>query len=134
MRLQRLARQAVLLLPVGFVTLFLILPLAFTVVVSFWKRALLRLEPAFILTNYTDFLNGTRLTVLGRSFLVSVEATALGLLIAYPIAYFLARKARPATTRIVLLLLTVPFLINYIIRAFAWTYLLGRTGPINSAL
>jgi ABC-type spermidine/putrescine transport system permease subunit I len=28
----------------------------------------------------------------------------------------------------------VPFLINYIIRAFAWTSLLGRTGPVNIAL
>jgi ABC-type spermidine/putrescine transport system permease subunit I len=28
----------------------------------------------------------------------------------------------------------VPFLINYIIRTFAWTFLLGRTGPINTTL
>ena len=28
----------------------------------------------------------------------------------------------------------MPFLINYIIRTFAWTYLLGRAGPINSLL
>jgi len=34
----------------------------------------------------------------------------------------------------VLLLFTAPFLVNYIIRAFAWTYLLGRTGPVNSLL
>jgi len=118
----------------AFVTLFLILPLAFTLVVSFWKRAMLSMQPAFVLTNYADFLTGTRLAVLWRSFLVSIEATAIGLLIAYPIAYFLARKARPAATRIVLLLFTVPFLVNYIIRTFAWTYLLGRTGPINALI
>lgn len=134
MWLQRAGRQGFLLLPVAFVAVFLILPLAFTVVVSFWKRALLKLVPAFVFTNYSDFLTGTRLTVLSRSFLVSTEATAIGLLIAYPIAYFLARKAKAETTRVVLLLFTVPFLINYIIRAFAWTYLLGRTGPVNSAL
>jgi ABC-type spermidine/putrescine transport system permease subunit I len=34
----------------------------------------------------------------------------------------------------VLLLFTVPFLVNYIIRAFAWTWLLGRGGPINALL
>jgi ABC-type spermidine/putrescine transport system permease subunit I len=32
------------------------------------------------------------------------------------------------------LLFAVPFLINYIIRTFAWTYLLGRTGPVNASL
>ena len=58
----------------------------------------------------------------------------LSLLIAYPIAYFLARKASPRSARIVLLLFTIPFLINYIIRNVAWTGLLGRTGTINTPL
>ncbi len=133
-RLNALARRAFLLLPVAFMVVFLLLPLVIMVVVSFWKRAMLKMVPAIIFTNYTDFLSGTRLSVLGRSFAVATEATVIGLLIAYPIAYYLARHAKPATTRLVLLLFTVPFLVNYIIRAFAWTYLLGRTGPINSGL
>ena len=61
-------------------------------------------------------IEGARLDVLQRSLVVAVEATALSLLIAYPIAYFLARKVAPATARIVLVLFTVPFLINYIVR------------------
>jgi ABC-type spermidine/putrescine transport system permease subunit I len=133
-RLQRWARRGFLLLPILFMATFLLLPLGFMVVVSFWKRAMLKMEPAFVVTNYTDFLSGARLPVLGRSFAVAVEATVIGLLIAYPIAYYLARTARPSRTRLVLLLFTVPFLINYVIRAFAWTFLLGRTGPVNSAL
>src|ERR1051325_3465652 len=128
------ARRGFLLLPMAFVTLFLVFPLAFMLVVSFWKRSVINMRPAFVLNNYADFLAGTRLPVLGRSFLISIEATAIGLLIAYPIAYFLARKARPSWTRVVLLLFAVPFLVNYIIRTFAWSYLLGRTGPINAAL
>ncbi len=127
-------RRAFLLLPAAFVTLFLILPLAFTFLVSFWKRSMLGMRPGFVFANYAEFLTGTRLTVLGRSFVISAEATLIGLLIAYPIAYFLARKVRPRATRLVLLLFTVPFLVNYIIRTFAWTYLLGRTGPVNALL
>jgi ABC-type spermidine/putrescine transport system permease subunit I len=134
MRLETAARRAFLLLPIGFVSIFLIVPLAFTVAVSFWRRSLFKLTPDFLLNNYVDFLAGPRLKVLVRSFTVSIEATALGILIAYPIAYFLARKARPDKARLALLLFTAPFLINYIIRAFAWTYLLGRTGPVNSLL
>jgi ABC-type spermidine/putrescine transport system permease subunit I len=129
-----LLRRAYLLLPVIFMTAFLLLPLGFMVVVSFWQRSLLKMIPAFSLASYTDFLTGARLPVLGRSFVVSIEATAISLLIAYPIAYYLARHARPSRTRLVLLLITVPFLVNYVIRAFAWTYLLGRTGPVNTAL
>jgi ABC-type spermidine/putrescine transport system permease subunit I len=131
---QYLARRIFLLMPIAFMVAFLLLPLLFMVVISFWKRALLKMEPAFVLSNYIDFLSGTRLVVLGRSFVIAAEATAIGLLVAYPIAYVLARRAKPATSRLVLLLFTAPFLVNYIIRAFAWTYLFSRTGPINSVL
>ncbi len=127
-------RRLFLLTPLLFMGVCLLLPLVFMVVVSFWKRALLKMTPAFDLANYADFLTGTRLPVLGRSFLVAIEATSIGLLIAYPIAYYLARHAKASTTRLVLMLLTVPFLINYVIRALGWTSLLGRTGPINTAL
>jgi ABC-type spermidine/putrescine transport system permease subunit I len=126
--------RAFLGLPIAFLAVFLLAPLALTIAVSFWERAGLLIRPAFTLTSYLAFFEGVRLLVLERSLFVSLEATALSLLIAYPIAYFLAFKAKPAATRTVLLLFTVPFLVNYIIRTFAWTYLLGRTGPINSLL
>ena len=128
------ARRTLLLLPAAFVAVFLILPLGFMFVVSFWRRSVISMRPAFQLANYADFLAGSRLPVLGRSFAISIEATILGLLFAYPIAYVMARKLKPTTTRLLLFLFTVPFLVNYIIRTFAWTYLLGRTGPINTAV
>ena len=130
---RRIARWIFLASPIGFVGLFLLAPLGITVAIGFWERAGLKLRPAFSLASYVEFFEGVRLQVLARSLLVSVEATAISLLIAYPIAYFLAFKARPNATRAVLMLFTVPFLINYIIRTFAWTWLLGRTGPINRA-
>jgi ABC-type spermidine/putrescine transport system permease subunit I len=134
MTLRTLARRALLLVPIVFVAGFLLVPIALTFVVSFWERAGLRMLPAFTLDSYEAIISGARLIVLERSLVVAIEATLLSLLIAYPIAYFLARKASPPATRLVLMLFTVPFLINYIIRSFSWTYLLSRTGPINSAL
>lgn len=108
-------------------TVFVLVPLGLTIVVSFWQRVGLRARPAFTLASYLDFFQGARVTCprtqpsdIGRG--------------DCDIAYVLAYKTRPNTTRTVLLLLTAPFLINYIIRTFAWTYLLGRTGPINSLL
>ena len=92
------------------------------------------MRPAFTFTSYEAFFAGARLLVLERSLLASIEATVLSLLLAYPIAYFLAFKVSPRAARTVLLLFTVPFLVNYIIRAFAWTWLLGRTGSINTLL
>ena len=130
----RYGRQALLSLPLAFVGLFLIVPLALTIMVSFWERAGLRFRPAFSLNSYIAIIEGARLEVLKRTFIVSIEATAISLAIAYPIAYFLARKADPRSARTVLVLFTIPFLINYIIRNVAWTSLLGRTGTVNGAL
>ena len=121
-------------LPLVFVGIFLIVPLGVTVMVSFWEREGLKFRPALTLKSYETIIDGARLDVLVRSIAAAVEATALSLLIAYPIAYVLARKTSPALARIVLLLFTVPFLINYVVRNVAWTGLLGRTGTINAFL
>jgi ABC-type spermidine/putrescine transport system permease subunit I len=129
-----LVLRALLLLPIAFLAVFLLVPLGLMVAVSFWQRAGLFIRPAFVLSAYATFLDSVRFAILERSLLVSLEATVLSLLVAYPIAYFLAFKAPPRTTRVVLLLFTVPFLVNYIIRTFAWTYLLGRHGPVNALL
>ena len=125
-------RRALLGLPLLFVATFLIFPLALTIIVSFWERAGLKFRPAFSLASYVTIIEGARLDVLVRSILVAVEATAISLFLAYPIAYFLARKVSPATARIFLLLFTIPFLINYIVRNVAWTALLGRNGTVNN--
>jgi ABC-type spermidine/putrescine transport system permease subunit I len=127
-------RDALLGVPLAFVTVFLVLPLVLTVVISFWKRAGFNIRPDFSFASYTSFLGGLRLEILERSLLVATEVTVLGLLVAYPIAWFLAMKASSRATRVVLMLFTIPFLVNYVIRTFSWSYLLGRTGPINSLL
>lgn len=131
---RRTGRHLLLSLPFLFVAAFLVVPLGLTIVISFWERVGLKFRPAFSFTSYIAIIEGARLDVLMRTLTVAVEATALSLLIAYPIAYFLARKASPASARAVLLLFTIPFLINYIVRNVAWTGLLGRNGTINSAL
>ena len=103
--------------------------LGLTIAVSFWQRVGLS-GPARISfsISYLTFFDSVRFAVLTRSLLVSIEATVLSLFISYPIAYFLAFKTRPDATRLqALLLFTTPFLVNYVIRAFALTYLLGRT-------
>jgi ABC-type spermidine/putrescine transport system permease subunit I len=41
---------------------------------------------------------------------------------------------KPALTRPVLFLFAVPFLVNYVVRTFAWSELLSRNGPVNTLL
>jgi ABC-type spermidine/putrescine transport system permease subunit I len=130
----RTARRTLLGVPVAMIGLLLAAPLVLTFVISVFERTGPKIRPGFTFKSYAQFFDGARLVVLERGLLVAAEATIVSLLIAYPIAYFLAMRVRPQITRTVLLLFTVPFLVNYILRTFAWTWLLGRTGPINAAL
>jgi ABC-type spermidine/putrescine transport system permease subunit I len=127
-------RIVLLAVPVVFVAVFLIAPLALAFAISFWQRVGFHIRPAFQLNAYLDFLTGVRLFVLERGVVVAAEVTAVGLVLAYPIAYFLCFRLRREAARIMLVLFTLPFLVNYIIRTFSWSWLLARTGPVNQAL
>jgi spermidine/putrescine transport system permease protein len=65
----------------------------------------------------------------GMAFVIAASATIL----AYPVAYFLAFRARQRAT-IFLILLLVPFASSYLLRVMAWKLLLGREGAINWVL
>jgi ABC-type spermidine/putrescine transport system permease subunit I len=129
------ARRAVLIgLPLLAVALMILGPLAVTFAVSFWEKTGFTMRPAFVLENYADFLAGARLSVLLRSLWVAVTATAVMLALAYPIAYLIATRLPPAWTRPVLFLFAMPFLVNYVVRTFAWSDILSRNGWVNEAL
>jgi spermidine/putrescine transport system permease protein len=68
-----------------------------------------------------------------RTLVYVVVATALSLLIGYPVAYYLARHA--GRYRVLLLLLIIaPFWINYLMRMLAWVNLLSTDGYVNQIL
>jgi len=120
--------------PVLLCALAIIVPLLLTLMISFWERKMLGMKPGFTLVSYQQFFEGARFDVLLRSFWVALTSTPLMLLIAYPVAYLITFKIKPSQTRAFLFLLSVPFLVNYVIRAFAWADLLGRQGAVNSFL
>jgi ABC-type spermidine/putrescine transport system permease subunit I len=131
--LRKIIPQALILgLPLAVLFSFILGPLVITFVVSFWQKTGFTMKPAFTFDNYIAFLSGVRLEVLLRSLWVAATAMILMLLIAYPIAYLIATRLRARLVRPVLFLFAVPFLVNYVVRTFAWSDLLSRTGPINS--
>jgi ABC-type spermidine/putrescine transport system permease subunit I len=92
------------------------------------------MAPALSFQAYAQFLAGARLGVLTRSLGMALAATGLMLLLAYPIALALALRFRPRTTQLLLFLFSVPFLVNYVVRTFAWSDVLAREGWVNRAL
>ena len=64
----------------------------------------------------------------------SVVVTALCFMIAYPMAYFMAKIANPRSVPTLLLLIFVPLWVSEVLRAFAWWIILAFKGPLNSLL
>src|SRR4051812_15925311 len=69
---------------------------------------------------------GQYFTVFVRTFFFVVIAVGLSLLIGYPVAYYTARHAR--RKGLLLVLLVIPFWINYLMRMLAWVNLLSPNG------
>ena len=64
----------------------------------------------------------------------AVLATALCGVIAYPVAYFIARKLGPRVRVIVLLLVVLPFWTDYLLRMLGWRIFLSPLGLLYGAL
>ncbi|HSI02179.1 MAG TPA: ABC transporter permease [Reyranella sp.] len=116
--------------------LFLVVPIATIVVVSFFDYTTTSIIPAFLLQNYEELLLSP---VTWRTYLQTLEFTAitwaLTLVIGFTIAYYLAFYVRSATWQTVLFLVcTIPFWTSNIIRMISWIPFLGRNGLMNSAL
>jgi spermidine/putrescine transport system permease protein len=85
-------------------------------------------------TTRTDSWNVTHLNAFWQTIVVSVLVTVFNFAICYPIAYFMAQVAGPATLRKYMLLLIVPYWVNELLRAFAFRVIFATSGIINSAL
>jgi ABC-type spermidine/putrescine transport system permease subunit I len=85
---------------------------------------------------FEHYLDVFRTSIYARVVLKSARfaaTTTVSLLfLCFPIAYFIAKKAR--RQKALLILLMVPFWTSQVLRAFAWIILLSRTGMINSLL
>lgn len=72
------------------------------------------------------------LEILWRSVWLAFVATALCLVLGFPLALYIARSATHKT--LFLNLVMLPFWTSFLIRIYAWMFLLRDTGLINSAL
>lgn len=73
------------------------------------------------------------LTVLVRTFWISIQVTAWTLFLGFPLAYLLATLPT-RTSSLLLILVLLPFWTSLLVRTTAWFVLLQDSGPINDSL
>jgi spermidine/putrescine transport system permease protein len=114
--------------------LALAMPIVVLVTLSFWTQTYLDFDRTFSLANYLKFFEKPIYPkILWKSIKISAAVTLATVLLAYPMAYFIAFRVKK-NKLVWLILITVPFWTSYLLRVFAWKIVLGYTGVINSGL
>lgn len=125
-------------------SIFFVIPLILTVIVSFWDYNDYAIIPDFILENYIYIFEGcfrfdAELCMTLKTYLSTlyfcILTWALTLIIGFFVAYFLAFYVKTIPVQIALFLIcTIPFWTSNVIRMVSWIPLLGRNGLINDTL
>jgi spermidine/putrescine transport system permease protein len=124
---------------------FFLLPLAILFVISFGQRATYGgLKPiedlgAYVLSgkflaNYARSFHPIYLQIFWRSIWMAVVTTALCLVVSYPVAYYIAVAATERRRNLLLGLVVVPFWTSFLIRTYAWMFILRTEGLVNHLL
>ncbi|MCL6505616.1 MAG: ABC transporter permease [Bryobacteraceae bacterium] len=122
------------LAPAALIIAALILaPMALVACYSFLSRgAYGGVEWIGTLENYSRLCDPLYLKILARSAVLAAAATALCLLLGFPLAWFISRAG--ARKHLYLSLVILPFWTSFLVRLYAWIFLLRDTGLINTVL
>ena len=130
-------RQAAWLVAPGLVLLLglFYLPQALMLAVSLGRRSSYGgVVRDVSLANYLRALEPLYLGILWRSVLLAAATTAVCLLVAYPVAWWIARRAPPRWRNALLALVILPFWTSFLVRMYAWIVLLRSEGVVNLGL
>ena len=90
------------------------------------------LGPPWTAENFARLADPLYLMILLRSFVVAAVATAVCLVLAFPLALFISRSG--PRKNLYMQLVMLPFWTSFLVRTYAWLFLLRDTGLINTVL
>jgi putative spermidine/putrescine transport system permease protein len=73
-------------------------------------------------------------TVLARTLAIAVAVTLIDLALALPIAFFMAKVARPRTARLLVVACLMPLWASYLVKVYAWRLMVIDHGVLQSAV
>jgi spermidine/putrescine transport system permease protein len=121
-------------LPVAWLVVFFIVPIAIVAAYSFDVYSLFPGKHGFTVAAWREFLHSSiYLKLFWKSVKMSLTVSAIIVVLAYPLAYYLALSGTKRKY-VLLLVLIAPFLTSYLLRVLAWKVILGDQGVINTFL
>jgi spermidine/putrescine transport system permease protein len=130
----RLSTFALLSPSLAYVGLFFLVPVAMVAAYSVGALTLFAGDDYLSLSSWRYFLGGSvYMGLFWKSVRMSLTVSVVVVVLAYPLAYYLALGVRKRKY-LLLLVLIAPFLTSYLLRVLAWKLLLGDQGAINTLL
>ena len=121
-------------LPLAWLAVFFLAPIAIVAAYSFNVYSLDPGPHSFTITAWHDFLHSSiYLKLFWKSVKMSLIVSVVVVALAYPVAYYLALSGTKRKY-VLLLILIAPFLTSYLLRVLAWKVILGNNGVFNSFL
>ena len=103
--------------------LFVVAPIIMVVIYAFSASV-----GGFTLDNFAKM--GTYTVVFTRSFKLALIATAICVLIGYPVSYKMSKEG-PRFQRLAMVLIMLPMWMNFLLRTYSWMALLENNGLLN---
>jgi putative spermidine/putrescine transport system permease protein len=133
----RLQAGALLSGPVAWLVVGYLGSLTVLLVTSFWSLGELsgEIEKSFTLDNFKDVVStDVYRDVTFRTVGIAAAVTVTDALLAFPIAFFMAKVASPRMRAFLVVAVLMPLWSSYLVKVFAWRGILSQEGVLNWAL
>jgi putative spermidine/putrescine transport system permease protein len=127
-----LRATSVLALPMVWLVLVYLTPLAFLFVTAFWTTNSFtgQIEHQFTLANFHALFTAVYLKVVARTVGVALAVTVLALIIGLPMAFFMARVAKPRWRPFLVAIVLTPLWASYLVKVYAWRTMFSEQGGV----
>lgn len=85
----------------------------------------------FTLEQYVKLFNSTNLGIFGRTASMAIAVTIADGILAFPLAYYIARFASPRAKTYLYIAVTIPLWSSYLVRVYAWKLILAKEGIVS---
>jgi putative spermidine/putrescine transport system permease protein len=123
--------------PMGWLVILYLGSLAVLLIASLWSVNAVsgELQKTFSFDNYKELLDqSVYKTVAVRTVRIAALATLTDVLLAFPIAFYMAKVASPRVKGLLLVAILMPLWSFYLVKVYAWQTMLATGGVIDWAL
>jgi putative spermidine/putrescine transport system permease protein len=133
----RLQAGSLLAGPVGWLVIGYLGSLAVLLIAGFWTLGELsgEVERTFTLENFEQLVSEpVYREIAGRTVLIAALVTITDIVLALPLAFFMAKVAGPRARGMLVVAVLVPLWSAYLVKVYAWRTILSEEGALNWAL